>query len=242
MTEHSRPLIAVSGPDGWLVPAWWFTWLAIFLAGGRAVRVTPKYPREEIHSQLSSLIIGGGDDIDPGLYSLNEDEAGHAPINAARDAFEQHLIRFALARKMPLFGICRGAQLINVVLGGTLYSDICNLRKKTSNRRTPFPIKSAFIEAASCIFKALGRKEVRINSLHHQAIKAPGRHIKIVARDADDFAQAIELESTSETHSPAHFLVGVQWHPEYMPLHAEQRRLFTALVTAARGFEETLKV
>lgn len=223
----SRPLIGVTGPDGWFVPAWWFSRWAIFLAGGRAVRLTPSRPKEEWQQRLDGILIGGGDDIDPGLYSFDEEEAEHAPINAARDVFEQELIRFALNIGLPLMGICRGAQLINVVLGGTLHRDISKQRKKTSNRRTPFPTKSAFIESDSELAMWLGHVRVRINSLHHQAVKKPGKGLRIVARDADDFVQAIE-------GGASRFLLGVQWHPEYLPLHRSQRRLFKALVTAAQ--------
>lgn len=219
----------MTGPDGRFVPAWWFTRLGVWLAGGRALRLTPSSTVDV--EQLDGLIIGGGDDIDPGLYLdlvADEDDEGEAPMNAERDAFEQIMIRHALERGLPLLGICRGAQLINVVLGGTLHRDIRSMRRKTSNRRTPFPIKPVSLDERSRLARLLGHVSARINSLHHQAVAKIGEGLRVVGHDPDNIVQAIE--GTGDT-----FLVGVQWHPEYLPQYARQRALFRRLVEAARG-------
>lgn len=222
-----KPLIGVTGPDGRFVPAWWFTRFAVWLAGGKALRMTPNHPQDS--RNLDGLIIGGGDDIDPGLYMdlvADEDEEGQAPMNPERDAFEQAMIAQALNKNLPLLGICRGAQLINVVQGGTLYPDIRDMRIKTSNKRTPFPTKDVLLAKNSQTAKILEREKTRINSLHHQAVDQLGHQLRIAGKDADGIIQAIE-------GSGEHFILGVQWHPEYLPQYPTQRRIFRSLVTAA---------
>lgn len=222
-----RPLIGITGPDGWFVPGWWFARLGVWLAGGRARRMTPS--RHFDPARLDGLIIGGGDDIDPSLYHdiIDDEEEGVAEINPERDAFEQKMIRHALDVGLPLLGICRGAQLINVVLGGSLHRDIRDMRIKTSNKRTPFPSKQASLISRSRMSHLIGATGAPINSLHHQAVDRLGDGLRISGRDADGIVQAIE--GTGDK-----FLIGVQWHPEYLPQYAAQRRLFRHLVAAAR--------
>lgn len=220
-----RPVIGVTGADSRLAWAWWFTARAVRRAGGTPVRLTPQRP-PAARLRLDGLIIGGGDDIDRALY-LEEDD-GAPPANPARDRLELELIRDGLARATPMLGICRGAQLINVALGGTLHPDIRPRRRKTSNRRTPFPRKTAVLRRSSRLARLCGgHARLRINSLHHQAVDRLGQDLVCVARDLDGFVQAVE------TRRRGRFLIGVQWHPEYLPQMKAQRRLLTALVRAA---------
>ena len=125
-----------------------------------------------------------------------------------------------------MLGICRGAQLLNVVLGGRLHTDLRRIRQHTSNRRTPFARKTLLVEADSRLAEIIGDGKARINSLHHQAVADLGEGLVVSGRDLDGIVQAIE--------KPGHrFLIGLQWHPEYLPFHRKQRRLFQALVEAA---------
>lgn len=220
-----RPVIGITGPDRRVALAWWATRLAVRMAGGIPLRLTPSSYRQHSHDLLQGLIIGGGDDIDPGLYGSEDD--GRAPIDPERDRFEIEMIEHALQTRLPLLGICRGAQLINVVLGGSLHGDIRGLRRRTSNIRTPLPRKTAVGTQTGVLRQVLGHERWRINSLHHQAIERLGDGLVVVARDLDDFVQAVECER-------GRLILGVQWHPEYLPYLAVQRRLFRHLVDCAR--------
>jgi len=223
---RARPLIGVTGGESRFPVAWWFTRLAVARAGGRALRLTPNRP--EPPAALHGIVIGGGDDIDPQLYSGLDD--GRAPRDPRRDAFEKAVIERALEARVPVLGICRGAQLLNVVLGGNLHQDLRRVRRRTSNRRTVLPRKTAQLEPGSQLASLLGAERLRINSLHDQAVDRPGRGLQVVARDLDGIAQAIEPVADGP------FPLGVQWHPEYLPYKAEQQRLFERLVEAARAW------
>ncbi|GAA3960646.1 gamma-glutamyl-gamma-aminobutyrate hydrolase family protein [Allohahella marinimesophila] len=224
-----RPIIAVTGPDTRYPIAWWATSICLRLLGGSPVRLTPRHPAAV--DQFDGVIIGGGDDIDPQLYG--DDESELAKIDTQRDAFEVEMIRQAIERKTPLMGICRGMQLINVVLGGTLFPDIRPMRAITSNRRTPFPLKTALIQPKSRLGRIIDvhayENRIRINSLHHQAIDQLGNQLEVAGRDLDQLVQAVESNAEQ-------FIIGVQWHPEYLPYLRPHRRLFRNLISSAAEF------
>ena len=219
----SRPWIGVTGPDTLFPTAWWFIRWAVWRAGGRALRLTPQ--RGEPQQALDGIIISGGDDIDPKLYIPDAPET--APMDAARDAYEIEILKRVIDQGIPILGICRGAQLLNVVLGGNLHSDLRRIRSKTSNRRTPFARKTLLLENNSRLSQIMGCQKTRINSLHHQAIAELGEGLDVVGCDLDNIVQAVE--------NPQHrFMVGVQWHPEYLPLRRPQQALFQAFCESAR--------
>ena len=198
------------------------TRLCLTACGARAVYLTPE--TGNYHRLLNAVIIGGGDDIDPGLYGHNDE--GLAPIDPRRDAFEVDIIEHALQTDLPIFGICRGMQLMNVVLGGNLFGDIRAMRVRTSNRRNFLPGKRARLLRGSEINFTMGGPEILINSLHHQAIDRLGEDLQVVARDDDDIVQAVESRNRR-------LLLGVQWHPEYLPYLPYQIRLFKRIVREA---------
>jgi putative glutamine amidotransferase len=136
------------------------------------------------------------------------------------------MIENALEAELPILGICRGAQLMNVVMGGSLHPDLRGIRVRTSNRRTVLPRKLVQVEPASRLFDALGAESCRVNSLHHQAADRIGAGLRAVATDLDGIVQGIENPTMD-------FQLGVQWHPEYLPYRSHQRRLFRTLVEAA---------
>lgn len=220
-----RPDIAVTGSDARFPLAWWATRLSIFLAGGNAVRLTPTNFRKHEKERFRGVIIGGGSDIDAELYG--GENTGESRIERERDEFEMEMIRHALETDLPILGICRGAQLINVVLGGSLFSNIRRLRRRTSNRPTPLPRKTAVAQSNGTLVQVLDVERWRINSLHYQAIDRLGKGLRVAARDLDSFVQGIE----STDHR---WLVGVQWHPEYLFYLRRQRRIFRDLVRQAR--------
>ena len=215
-----RPLIAVTGKASRWAPGWWAAWLAIALAGGRAIRATPKRP---IPARIDGLVIGGGDDIATDLYGATA--AYDNTADRARDAMELAAIEQARVDKTPILGICRGAQLINVAARGSLYADISDLRRSTSNRVNPLPCKPVAIKRRSRLAAVTGTRRMRVNSLHHQAVHTLGQGLQASARDADGFVQAIEARTGA-------FVIGVQWHPEYLCYRPAQYRLFRALVRA----------
>lgn len=219
---RTRPLIAVTGKASRWAPGWWAAWLAIALAGGRAVRATPRHP---MPAPIDGLVIGGGDDIATDLYGATA--AYDNTADRARDEMELAAIKRARVDNTPILGICRGAQLINVAAGGTLYSDISELRRSTSNRVNPLACKPIALKRRSRLAAIVGSSRLRVNSLHHQAVHGLGSGIQASARDADGFVQAIEAPNAA-------FVIGVQWHPEYLCYRPAQYRLFRALVAACR--------
>ncbi len=225
---------------------WWMNRLQLTLAGARAMRVVPPVcldaaigppiPEEVIPASLSAfdaVVIGGGDDIDMALYGHHLEPA--VKIDPARDAMEIALITRAEAQALPLLGVCRGAQIINVARGGTLHPELHDVFHGAPRRRTVLPFKHVRIDRDSRLFRLLGVDRLKVNALHHQAIDRLGAQLRAVAWDEYGIVQAIEGTDGS------HFLFGVQWHPEYMIWDRHQRRLYRALVTAARNAMRTGK-
>ncbi|MGB5831597.1 MAG: gamma-glutamyl-gamma-aminobutyrate hydrolase family protein, partial [Thiohalocapsa sp.] len=142
-------------------------------------------------------------------------------------ALETAVIENALAQGLPLLGICRGAQLLNVRLGGNLFQELRSRRKHTSNRWTILPLKTLCVEPRTALHRLLATTKARINSLHNQGIDRIGNGLLVSGRDLDGIVQAIEDPSRP-------FLMGVQWHPEFLLYRRDQRELFRALTAAAR--------
>jgi putative glutamine amidotransferase len=219
-----RVRIGVTGPDRGVFIAWNFTRLALYVSEATAVRITPSHPADI--EKLDGLVIGGGADIDPSLYG----ERRHirtVHIDHKRDKMEWALLEKALAKKIPVLGICRGMQMIDIFLGGTLYPDLNDLDLKFSYERSPFPHRIVYIKPRTKLHRILRVSKCEVNSIHHQAVRKLGRGSRISAEDDNKITQAIE-------HETYPFLLGVQWHPEYMPQSAIQRRLFKALVDQAK--------
>jgi putative glutamine amidotransferase len=151
-----------------------------------------------------------------------------AGVDRARDDLERRLLDDAFAHDWPVLGICRGAQLMNVHLGGTLYADVREFYAETPHISTLLPRRWVEVDPASVLARTVGATRLLVNALHHQAVKSVGRGLSVTARDGGGIVQAIE-------ESRHRYRLGVQWHPEYIPHHPRQRALFRALVSAARG-------
>lgn len=218
-----KPLVIVTGPDRRFPFAWWATRLALQLVGLRAHRVTPSMC--DIPHEARGVVIGGGTDIDPEHYGLSGD-AG-ATYDPERDALEMAVVRDAFHSRVPILGICRGAQLINVVKGGNLHQDLRPLRKYTPNRNSVRAIKSVEVEDTSFLSRIFSTSPIAVNSLHNQAVDSVGKSLQAVAWDKDGFIQAVEGAGSQ-------FVIGVQWHPEYLIYSSEQRRLFKAFAKAVK--------
>lgn len=175
-------------------------------------------------SELDGVVISGGHDIEPVLYSRPTEVEGN--YDPERDAFESEVIELALQKSVPLLGICRGAQLINVKRGGNLFQ---NLRKRYAGvrrRRSLFPIAEVTLERDSRLSGIAGSTQLRVNRLHNQSIDVTGRDLRISAHDINGIVQAIESNDDA-------FVFGVQWHPEFLLYQSASRRLFRALANAA---------
>lgn len=215
----ARRRIGVTGNARRFSPSWLCTRLALALVGATAVRISLRHDPGD--TPLDGLVIGGGDDVSPEHYG--HDIKARVRPNPERDRLEIDWIRKALATGLPLLGICRGAQLINVVLGGTLHQDIRPIRYRTYNRPGLLPTKQVLLEADSLVASVLARTRIRVNSLHNQAIDQEADSLRIIGRDLDGIVQSVEAID-------GRAIIGVQWHPEYLFYLPVQLRLFRWLL------------
>lgn len=220
--------IAVTGPDSYFPWAWWCCWFILRWFGCKPIYLTSKTYMSHQKERFHGVIISGGTDIDPSLYGLKLDT--NPKLDPERDAFESEIIKYALKSNLPLLGICRGAQLLNVLMGGDLYNDLSTIRNKASSKKHLRALKQVYLKRDSILYNLFNRKKIMVNSLHNQAIKNVGDGLISTARDEDEIIQGIE--STSHL-----FIIGVQWHPEYMLHHRCQRRLFFSFVEVAKNYK-----
>jgi putative glutamine amidotransferase len=214
-----RPRVGVTGNARRWSPSWWCTALALRLAGAVPERISVRH--KPTGKPLDAVVIGGGDDISPDHYG--GDITAEVKADPDRDALEIDRIKRALDDGIPLLGICRGAQLINVVLGGTLHQDIRPMRDRTYNRPGLMPTKQVRLAADSRLARVCGKTRLRVNSLHSQAVRDPGADVRIVGWDLDDIVQAFECGAGRR-------IIGVQWHPEYLFYVPSQFALFRWLL------------
>ncbi len=206
-------------------------------AGGVPVVLPPIADvAEEMAGSIDGLLLSGGSDLDPGYY----DEAPLPELDVTlpeRDAFEMALVGYALERGMPMFGICRGLQVLNVALGGTLYQDLpSQLGNGSIAHRQQMPkwqwTHEVKVNGGSSIAKIMEVGGLRVNSYHHQAVKDLADGLVVSARASDGVVEAVESRNLSER-----WLVGVQWHAEAMRDRGhEHRNLFEAHVAAAERY------
>ena len=215
--------IAVTGPAGRIPWAWWATRWQLRRQRAIAHRLTPKSGK--LDERIIGVVIGGGNDIDPAIYG--GDVSMSPSVDPERDSFELEVLAEADRRELPVLGICRGAQLINVHRGGNLFGDLAPHRRLTSNKGTLLPRKYIDVAPDSILAQWLGAPTSRVNSLHHQAVRETGDGLQVTAHDRDGIVQAIE-----STSGPLR--IGVQWHPEYLLQRRDQRRLFANFVDVCR--------
>ena len=206
-------------------------------AGGVPVVLPPtgeETAAEAVIRSLDGLLLSGGSDLDPGYYG--EEPVPELGVTLPeRDAFEMTLVGLALRRGMPVFGICRGMQVLNVALGGTLYQDLPSQwgRAVLKHRQdTPKwqPTHEVKVEDGSYVAGVMGREVVKVNSYHHQGVKDLARGLVATGRSSDGVVEAVEAVDVSER-----WLLGVQWHAEAMRgAGPQQESLFEAHVLAAK--------
>ena len=187
-----------------------------------------------IYDRIDGLLLAGGVDMEPATYG----EAPHPNLGRtdhARDQVEMQLARWAVAEGMPVLGLCRGHQVLNVVLGGTLWQDI-EAQVEGAMKHDFFPgfprdylAHEISVEPGTRLHEAAGGAAVKVNSMHHQAIKQLAPGLRVTALAPDGVIEAVEAPGPN-------FVVGVQWHPEvFEPEHESTQRLFQSFVRAAGG-------
>lgn len=204
---------------------------AVERAGGFPV-VLPYVPPEEAAAwlaRLNGLVLTGGGDISPAAYG--EPNRHARGVDPRRDASELALVRAAAGARVPVLGICRGHQLMNVAFGGSLIQDIPSETRDTVDHSPRLSrdarVHGVRLEADSVLAAAIGA-EHRVNSLHHQAVGRVGPDLRVTGRAEDGVVEALEL--------PGHpFFVGVQWHPEELGDDPAGLGVFHLLVEAARA-------
>ena len=254
-----RPKIGVSGPDFGGFVAWLFTWFAVARAGGRAVRLTAR--RRSTLDGLDGLIVGGGVDIAETLPTADEPARGQswlarlgfrlvAPLwtvlrrlstiggqpsgDLARDTLEVRLLRSARREGLPTLGICRGAQLMARVEGGTVANDVASEYPDRPVLWTPLPSRPVTLQRDSTLHEVLGRGRATVNALHRHAIECVPSPLRTVAWEEEHpIVQAIEA-------TDGRYWIGVQWHPEYLVFDPSQQNLFRRLVLQARAHAKEL--
>jgi len=174
-----------------------------------------KSKRDEVFSKVSGLILSGGRDVHPSTYG-RKDSLKICITHKKRDEVELFLLQNAMKDSLPVLGICRGHQILNAILGGDLIQDIPtqHLAKEKVIHRDPkeqeYVYHSINIDSTSALFQLYGSGQFEVNSFHHQAVKAPGEGMKIVAQAPDGLNEASEWAKGLQDR----WIIGVQWHPE----------------------------
>ncbi len=181
---------------------------------------------------LDGLLLAGGGDVHPSFFH-ERIKAKNLSIKIERDRFEIALAKKALRKKLPILGICRGLQVINIVLGGTIFQDLSLRKKKTLNHKPEAVIRfkkrhKVKIKEDSRLFSIVKKKEILVNTSHHQIIKDVAPSLSASAWSEDGVIEALEGKGKE-------FLISVQWHPEAMIKHPSSRALFRAFVKACRN-------
>jgi putative glutamine amidotransferase len=198
---------------------------AIHEAGGipviLPVGLEARYPNKMI-GMLDGLLLPGGGDIDPNTYGDYPNEK-LGRVDPRKDRTEIDLFTLAFNQNMPILGICRGVQLLNIALDGTLYQDIAGQIRMSMNHYPEYPASEMChkvdIEKGTRLYKILGESIIWVNSSHHQAIKLHGKGLVVNAKSPDGVTEGLEQPSKK-------WVIGVQWHPE---LYWRNDRLMTKL-------------
>ncbi len=231
MSTLTPPLIAIL-PNR--KPAYYLT--SIERAGARTRLIDrERDATRDVLLQVDGILLTGGGDVDPSRYW----EAADASYDAAevgRDEYETEIIRRAIERDLPLLAICRGIQILNVALGGSLIQNIPTQRPGTLNHRLPDPkwaiAHDVAVVAGSCLHAIMHDRinasgMMPVNSRHHQSIKEVAPPLRVTGTAPDAIIEAVERPGST-------FCLGVQWHPENFLEHDEFAPLFRAFVDAAR--------
>jgi putative glutamine amidotransferase len=211
---------------------------AVIRAGGEPLTLSPREVRHDdavrLLSRFDGLVLMGGSDVDPTLYG--EHRAPHVyGVVPEQDHFEIALVHAAIELAMPTLAVCRGIQVVNVALGGTLIQHIPDIPGTIEHAPPKFPqghdhvLHPVEIDPGSRLEAAMGTRESKVASFHHQGIDELGRTLVPVSRSPDGLIEGLEHEGDDQ------WLIGVQWHPEdTAAVDPHQQALYDALVEQAR--------
>lgn len=212
-------------------------WFSIRLGGGEPIRLYPEVVEdaEAALEQIDGLLLTGGGDMDPKIYHQAPNGTDPNTIYPERDRMEMALVQAAVARNLPVFGICRGIQVINVALGGGLTQHVEGHTGKNNTFAAPRP-HPVTVRPNSLLDRIMNSGlTIQVNSYHHQAVRSDDLADSLIASGManDGVIEALE--------HPVHpWLLGVQWHPERLyELDASHERLFTSFVQAAYHYQTT---
>jgi putative glutamine amidotransferase len=221
---------------------------ALQRAGAVPVLIPPQLKGDALARLLGGidgLLLTGGGDVEPGLYGEKTTHPSVAGVSRKRDSLELSVVQWALANQLPTLAICRGMQVLNVSLGGSLFQhvpahfgeDVIHDQVAAGFGREE-ATHSVDVREGTLLANLLGAGRLMVNSMHHQALRAVGTHLVVAARSPDGLVEAVEAPGLGR------FVLGVQWHPEEMVARSyESRALFEALVRAALNTEgEPLRV
>jgi putative glutamine amidotransferase len=188
---------------------------------------------DELVLRLDGILFSGGGDVAPQIYG-SQAHPLVSEVDPARDRLEIRLAQQAVQSGLPVMGVCRGLQLINVALGGTLYEDILDQHpgaiqhSYSSETQRDYLAHDVRIEANSLLSRIIGLSHTAVNSLHHQGIRRLAPQMVVSAVAPDDVIEAVEIEGHP-------FGLAVQWHPECLQTQATMRALFSAFSSAAQN-------
>ena len=226
------PLVDQEKESLWMLPGYME---GIMEAGGIPV-ILPLTSDADVIAQLSDTVQGilltGGHDVDPGLYGEERMPECGASCKE-RDEMEAGLLKQALEKNMPILGICRGIQFLNVYLGGTLYQDLVKQRPSNveHHQKPPYdvPIHDIDLLEDGSLFQLLNTKKLSVNSYHHQAIKRKADALKAMAVSEDGIVEAVEMTDKK-------FVWALQWHPEFShKTDEDSRKIFEEFVKKCNG-------
>ena len=226
------PLVDMERESYWMLPGYME---ALRSAGALPVMLPLSTDRGELSALLErcdGLVLTGGQDVSPSLYGAEKQTEKLGPLCPERDAMDSTMLRLALEKDLPVLGICRGLQLMNAALGGTLWQDLPTQRPGELCHRMERPYDRAAHEVClpegGFLRELLGRERIGVNSCHHQAIRdlAPGLRAAAVAPDG--LVEAIELPGKRCVRA-------VQWHPEFSwRVNEESRAILRSFVECCR--------
>ena len=208
---------------------------SVIKSGGIPVLLPNAKEKSDIKTLFESidgLLITGGVDMHP-RYFGQKPHKKLSRTTKARDKFEIEIIKMALRSDMPILGICRGHQVLNIALGGDLHQDLSCMKSKTLKHADPQQSGRVFhkvrINKDSTLYKIVKKEVIEVNSSHHQVVNRPGRYLKKVAFAPDGVVEGLE-------HPGKDFVLSVQWHPEGIYSRSHSKKIFDYFVKKAAKY------
>jgi putative glutamine amidotransferase len=232
MMGRKRPIIGVTKPEAKRINLSFIVlWLAIWFNGGRPKILS--YKEDIEHQDFDGLLLGGGTDVFPGLFFKDPKE--NYQYDRLRDDLEIRLLKKADKDHIPVFAICRGAQLMNVVNGGSLHLDIATVYEGANYPQNVigylFFKKKINIKRGTLLHEIIRKEELMVNSIHNQSIDRIGEGLSVSSREPNGIIQSIERPGER-------FYLGVQFHPERLIHRSQFRRIFKSFIQEAKNINK----